>query len=79
MTRCFVTSPVFFKIAFLEQRGVSVMKFCVTGLTAMVKYDDHAMTWYDHGDSYSPWYDHGDSYSPWYDHGDSYSPCYDHS
>ena len=38
-------------------------------LTAMVKHDDHGMTWYDHGDSYSPWYDHGNSYSPWYDHG----------
>ena len=25
----------------------------------MVKHDDHAMTWYDQGDSYSPWYDHG--------------------
>ena len=24
----------------------------------MVKHDDHAMTWYDHGDSYSPWYHH---------------------
>ena len=39
------------------------------GLTAIVKYDDHAVTWYDHRDSYSPWYEHGDSYSPWYDHG----------
>ena len=29
------------------------------GLTAMVKHDDHTMTWYDHGDSYLPWYDHG--------------------
>ena len=29
------------------------------GLTAMVEYDDHAMRWYDHGDSQSPWYDHG--------------------
>ena len=29
------------------------------GLTAMVKHDDHAMTWYDHGDLSSPWYDHG--------------------
>ena len=29
------------------------------GLTAMVKHDDHDMTWYDHGDIYSPWYDHG--------------------
>ena len=28
-------------------------------LTAIVKHNDHAMTWYDHGDSYSPWYDHG--------------------
>ena len=33
--------------------------FELPGLTAMVKHDDHAMTWYDHGDSYSPWYDHG--------------------
>ena len=24
----------------------------------MVKHDDHALTWYDHGDSYSPWYEH---------------------
>ena len=24
------------------------------GLTVMVKLDDHAMTLYDHGDSYSP-------------------------
>ena len=32
------------------------------GLTAIVKHGDHAMTWYDHGDSYSPmvwsWQDH---------------------
>ena len=32
-------------------------------LTAMVKHDHHAMTWYDHGDSYSPGYDHGNSMS----------------
>ena len=33
----------------------------------MVKHDDHAMTWYDNGDSYSPWYDHGKimSWSSW--------------
>ena len=31
------------------------------GLRAIVKHDDHAMTWYDHGDSYSPWYDNGKS------------------
>ena len=29
------------------------------GLTAMLKQDDHVMTWYDHGDSYSPWSDPG--------------------
>ena len=29
------------------------------GLTAMAKHDDHDMTWYYHGDSYSPWCDHG--------------------
>ena len=29
------------------------------GLTAIVKHDDHAVTWYNHGDSYSPWYNHG--------------------
>ena len=29
------------------------------GLTAMVKHDDYAMTWNDHGDSSSPWYDYG--------------------
>ena len=29
------------------------------GLTAMVKHDDHAMIWHDHGDSFSPWYGHG--------------------
>ena len=29
------------------------------GLAAMVKHDNHAMTWYDHSDSYSLWYDHG--------------------
>ena len=29
------------------------------GLTAVVKHDDHALTRYDHGDSYSPWHDHG--------------------
>ena len=33
--------------------------YLLPGLTAIVKHDDHAMTWYDHGDSYSPWYDHG--------------------
>ena len=26
----------------------------IPGLTAMVKHDDHAMTWHHHGDSYSP-------------------------
>ena len=57
---------------------VVVFESIEPGLTAMVKHDDHYMTWYDHGDSYSPWYDHGDSYSPWHDHGDSYSPWYDH-
>ena len=33
----------------------------------MVKHDDHAMTWYDHGESYSPCYDHGNimSWSSW--------------
>ena len=40
-----------------------VARFCASnslpGLTAIVKHNDHAMTWYDHGDSYSPWYDHG--------------------
>ena len=25
----------------------------------MVKHDDHAMTWFDNGDSYLSWYDHG--------------------
>ena len=25
----------------------------------MVKHNDHAVTWHDHGDSYSPWCDHG--------------------
>ena len=25
-------------------------------LTATVRNYDHAMTWYDHGGSYSPWY-----------------------
>ena len=25
----------------------------------MVKHDDHAMTWYHLGNSYSPWWDHG--------------------
>ena len=28
-------------------------------MTAMAKHDDQAMTWYNHGDSYSPWHDHG--------------------
>ena len=28
-------------------------------LTAIVKHNYHAMTWYDHGDSYSSGYDHG--------------------
>ena len=38
-----------------------------SGLTSMVKLDDHAMTRYDHGDWYSPWYDHGKimSWSSW--------------
>ena len=27
-------------------------------LTAMVKHDDHAITWFDHRDWYSSWYDH---------------------
>ena len=35
------------------------MQINMHGLTAKVKHDDHAMTWYDHVDSYSPWYDHG--------------------
>ena len=32
--------------------------FRTPGLTITVKYDDHDMTWYGHGDSCSPWYDH---------------------
>ena len=36
-------------IFLLQTRGDSHSQTCV----------DHAMTWYDHGDSYSPWYDHG--------------------
>ena len=38
------------------------MKYLTTSFVnlkaAMAKYDDHGMTWYGHGDSYSPWYDH---------------------
>ena len=42
------------------------------GLTAMVKHDDHAMSWYDHGDSCSLQYDHRmviKKNIPWWWHG----------
>ena len=43
----------------LSLRLRNVLPYTFLGLTAMVKHDDHAMTWYDHGDSYSPRYGHG--------------------
>ena len=35
------------------------IKIVIPGLTAMVKHDGHAMTWYNHGYSYSSWYYNG--------------------
>ena len=45
--------------AFIKRHILATKTKLCSGLRAMVKHDDHAMTWYDQGDSYSPWYDHG--------------------
>ena len=37
----------------------TVAKFDLPNLTDIVKHDDYAMAWYDHGDSFSPCCHHG--------------------
>ena len=57
--------PNLIKFPFTLFFFAKLRQYSVLGLTAMTKHDAHAMTWYDHGDSYSPWYDHGMIMSWW--------------
>ena len=43
---------------FFSEISSLVYLWNLPGLTTMIEDEDHAMTWYDHSDSYSPWYGH---------------------